>query len=300
MSNEKWTTKNIPILQGKTIIITGANSGIGYEAARALAAKQATVIMACRSTDKGQKALDQIQAESPNADLKLMGLDMADMASIRNFSKTFLTEFNQLDILINNAGVMATPFNKTVDGLELQLGTNHYGHFLLTGLLFDRLKSTPNSRVVTVSSYAHFMGRINFDDLNCDNSYQKWMAYGQSKLANVLFAYELNRRTSQNSDNPLSIVAHPGYAATNLQHTTWFFSMLNPIMAQSQEMGALPTLYAANSPDIEGGEYIGPDGFLGQRGYPTNARSSRASYDQETAIRLWEISEEVTGVKFEF
>jgi NAD(P)-dependent dehydrogenase (short-subunit alcohol dehydrogenase family) len=299
MSNQKWTTQNIPDMQGKIVIITGANSGIGYEATRALAAKNAMILMACRSLDKGEKALEKIRAETPEADLKLMKLDMADMASVRKFAQAFLAEFNKLDVLINNAGVMATPYGKTADGLEMQLGTNHYGHFLLTGLLFELLKKTPDARVVTVSSYAHFMGRINFDDLNYDNGYQKWAAYGQSKLANVLFAYELNRKISQNSNNPLSMVVHPGYAATNLQHTTWFFSMLNPIMAQSQEMGALPTLYAATSSEIEGGEYIGPDGFLGQRGYPHKARSSRASYDLEAAKRLWEISEEITGVSYE-
>lgn len=300
MSNQKWTTKDIPDLQGKIIIITGANSGIGYEAARALAAKNAAVIMACRNLEKGQKALEQIRAETSDANLKLMQLDMANMDSVGKFAQEFLSEFNKLDVLINNAGVMATPYGKTADGLEMQIGTNHFGHFLLTGLLFDLLKSTLNSRVVTVSSYAHFMGKINFDDLNSEKSYQKWLAYGQSKLANVLFAYELNRKTSQESGNPLSVVVHPGYAATNLQHTSWFFNMLNPIMAQSQEMGALPTLYAASSPNIEGGEYIGPDGFLGQRGFPKKARSSRASYDRETARRLWEISVEVTDVKFEF
>ncbi len=300
MSTNKWTTNNIPNMKGKTVIITGANSGIGYEAARALAAKDATVIMACRSMEKGQKAVQQIQAETPKADLKLMALNLADLASVRAFAESFLAEHKQLDILVNNAGVMATPYNTTADGFEMQIGTNHFGHFALTGLLLDLLRTTPNSRVVTVSSYAHFMGRINFADINSEKSYQKWSAYGQSKLANVLFAYELHRRSSQNGGNPLSAVAHPGYAATNLQHTTRFFSMLNPIMAQSQEMGALPTLYAATSPEIQDGDYLGPDGFLGQRGFPHKAHSSRASHDEKAAQQLWEISEELTGVKYEF
>jgi NAD(P)-dependent dehydrogenase (short-subunit alcohol dehydrogenase family) len=298
MSTEKWTTKNIPDMRGKTVIITGANSGIGYEAARALATRNARVIMACRNLEKGEQAASKIRAETPTADLKVMALDLADLASVRRFAEAFLGENTHLDILINNAGIMAVPYGKTVDGFEMQIGTNHFGHFLLTGLLFDSLEKTPKSRVVTVSSYAHAIGRINFDDLNSEKSYQRWLAYGQSKLANLLFAYELQRRTSQKSKNPVSVAVHPGYAATNLQHTSWSFSLLNPIFAQSPEMGALPTLYAATSPDIRGGEFIGPDSFFGQRGYPTKTHSSRRSYDEETARRLWEISEQATGVSY--
>ena len=300
MSNEKWTTQNIPDMQGKTILVTGANSGIGYETARTLAAKNATIIMACRSLDKGQAALEKIQAETPQADLKLMALNLADMAAVREFAAAFLEEHTHLDILINNAGIMATPYGKTTDGFEMQFGTNHLGHFLLTGLLFEKLKSTPNSRVVTVSSFAHNRGRINFSDLNSEKSYQKWQAYGQSKLANVLFAYELQKRVSANGNNPQSVVVHPGYAATNLQRTSWFFNFINPMIAQSQEMGVLPTLFAAINSQIKGGEYVGPDGFLEMRGHPIITRSSRASYDQETAQRLWEVSQEMTGVQFPF
>jgi NAD(P)-dependent dehydrogenase (short-subunit alcohol dehydrogenase family) len=298
MSNEKWTTQNIPDLQGKTVLITGANSGIGFEAARALAAKNALVVMACRSLEKGEKAKQQILAETPDAQLELRVLDLASLESVRQFAESFLVEHTRLDILINNAGIMAVPYGKTADGFERQIGTNHFGHFLLTGLLYDLLEKTPDSRVVTVSSYAHWFGRINFEDLNGEKFYQKWVAYGQSKLANVLFAYELQRRSAQNSSSPLSVVVHPGYAATNLQHTSWFFNMLNPIMAQSQEMGALPTLYAAVSPEVQGGEYIGPDGFLAQRGYPHLARSSPASHNEEDARRLWQLSEEVTCVSY--
>jgi NAD(P)-dependent dehydrogenase (short-subunit alcohol dehydrogenase family) len=300
MSKEyHWTTDNIPDQSGKIVIVTGANSGIGYGAARALVHKGATVIMACRSLEKGEAAVAQIIKEDPRGQVILRQLDLADLNSVRAFAKDILAEFDRLDILINNAGVMATPYRKTTDGFEMQFGTNHLGHFTLTGLLIDLLKATPNSRVVTVSSYAHFFGRINFGDLNSENFYQKWLSYGQSKLANVLFGYELQRRADRNGANPISIVAHPGYAATNLQHTTTLFSMLNPILAQSQEMGALPTLYAATSPEIRGGEFIGPDGFLGQRGYPHKASSSRASHDQDTAQRLWEISEQLTGIQFD-
>jgi NAD(P)-dependent dehydrogenase (short-subunit alcohol dehydrogenase family) len=274
------------------------NSGIGFESAKALAQRGAVVIMACRSLEKGKIAIEQILEEDPQAQVILKQLDLADLSSVSQFSEAFLAAYYRLDILINNAGVMATPYSKTVDGFEMQFGTNHLGHFALTGRLLDILKKTPNSRVVTVSSYAHYFGRIAFNDLNSDGFYQKWLAYGQSKLANVLFGYELQRRVSRDGNNPISVVVHPGYAATNLQHTTTLFSLLNPIMAQSQEMGALPTLYAATSPNIRGGEYIGPDGFLGQRGYPHEASSSFLSQDEDTARRLWGVSEGLTQIQF--
>ena len=299
MKNDKWTLENIPDQRGKIVIVTGANSGIGYEAARALARKGANVIMACRSLEKGEAAMAQIRRENLQGEAILRQLDLADLSSVRNFADEFLEEYKQLNILINNAGVMAIPYRKTKDGFEMQFGTNHLGHFALTGLLFELLKNTPNSRVVTVSSYAHIVGKINFDDLNSEKSYQKWLAYGQSKLANLLFAYELQRRSAKNGDNPISIAVHPGYAATNLQNSSSFFSFTNNFMAQSQEMGALPTLYAATNPEIEGGEFIGPDGFLAQRGYPHKARSSARSYDPETAQRLWQVSEKLTGVRFD-
>jgi NAD(P)-dependent dehydrogenase (short-subunit alcohol dehydrogenase family) len=296
--NHNWTTKDIPDQSGKIVIVTGANSGIGYETARALALHGATVIMACRDLEKGAAAAEEIRREHPQADIDLRQLDLADFGSVQQFAEDFLDEYDRLDILINNGGVMATPYQKTVDGFELQFGTNHLGHFMLTALLFDLLHDTPDSRVVTVTSYAHLFSRINFRDLNSEGFYQKWLAYGQSKLANVLFGYELQRRAARNGKNPISIVVHPGYAATNLQHTSTLFSMLNPILAQSQEMGALPTLYAATSPDIRGGEYIGPDGFLGQRGYPHLTNSSGPSHDREDARRLWEVSKQLTGIEF--
>jgi NAD(P)-dependent dehydrogenase (short-subunit alcohol dehydrogenase family) len=297
-NNQKWTTEQMPDQSGKIVIVTGANSGIGYEAASALALKGAAVMMACRSLEKGETAAAQIRSQEPKGEITLKQLDLADLSSVRRFAEAFLAEYQQLDILINNAGVMATPYRKTADGFEMQFGTNHLGHFLLTGLLIDLLRKTPKSRVVTVSSYAHLLGKINFDDLNSEKGYQKWLAYGQSKLANLLFAYELQRRSAKNGKHPISIAVHPGYAATNLQNTSSLFSFTNSFMAQSQEMGALPTLYAATSPEMQGGEYIGPDGFLAQRGYPHKARSSGRSYDLETARRLWEVSEELTGIRF--
>jgi NAD(P)-dependent dehydrogenase (short-subunit alcohol dehydrogenase family) len=295
---DRWTTENMLDQSGKIIIVTGANSGIGYEAARALALRGATIIMACRSLEKGQVAAAQIRGEHPQGQVALRQLDLADLSSVQHFAGNLLAEYDQLDILINNAGVMATPYRKTVDGFELQFGTNHLGHFMLTGLLYDLLERTPKSRVVTLTSYAHFFGWINFRDLNSERFYQKWLAYCQSKLANILFGYELQRRTARTGNNPISIVAHPGYAATNLQHNSALFSWLNPIVAQSQEMGTLPILYAATNPEIRGGEYIGPDGFLGQRGYPHKARSSPQAHNQKTARRLWEVSEQLTGIQF--
>jgi len=301
MPKEKWTTANIPDMQGKNVIITGANSGIGYEAARAMATKNATVIMACRNLEKGESALQQIQAETPEAELKLMELNLADLSSVRHFAQDFRSNYEKLDILVNNAGVMAVPYQKTVDGFEMQFGVNHLGHFALTGLLLDLMVNTQGSRVVTISSYAHRYGWIQFNDLNGERFYYRWLAYCQSKLANLLFAYELHRRLSQSDAKTVSLGAHPGYTETNLQQHSWFYGqLLNPVVAQSQEMGALPTLYAAASEDIEGNEYIGPDGFLGQRGYPHKISSGRLTRNRKHGKRLWEVSEEMTGVEFNF
>jgi NAD(P)-dependent dehydrogenase (short-subunit alcohol dehydrogenase family) len=299
MSKEyKWSPKNISDQSGKVVIVTGANSGIGYEAARTLALHGATVILACRNLEKARAAAAQISSQAPQGQALILHLDLSDLASIQKFTEDFQAQFNRLDILINNAGVMAPPFQKTMDGFELQFGVNHLGHFKLTALLIDLLKSTPQARVVTVSSNVHFYGKINFDNLNAERFYQAWLAYAQSKLANLLFGYELQRRLSAVGNNPLSSMVHPGYAATNLQRNSRWASLLNPILAQSAAMGALPTLYAAISPEIKGGEYIGPDGFFGQGGYPRQARSSRASHDLASARRLWEISEQLTQTPF--
>ena len=297
-AKNKWTALDIPDQSGKVVIITGANSGIGYEAAGALAKKGATVVMACRNLEKGEAAAKAIIDEGPTGQVVLLHLDLADLSSVRRFADEFSAEYDRLDVLVNNGGIMAVPKGKTVDGFEMQIGTNHLGHYALSGLLIEMLKTTQNARVVTVSSYAHVMGKINFDDLNSEKSYQRWSAYGRSKLANVLFGYELQRRLAANGHPPISLVVHPGYAATNLQRNTGLFSFANYFFAQSQEMGALPTLYAATSADIQGGEYIGPDGLMGQRGYPQVARSSRASHNEQVAKRLWEVSEELTGVQF--
>jgi NAD(P)-dependent dehydrogenase (short-subunit alcohol dehydrogenase family) len=297
--NNKWTTKDIPNLIGKIAIVTGANSGIGYEAARELAKKDATVIMACRDVQKGQAAAGKIREEYPAAHVPVMQLDLADMSSISQFADTFCASYENLDILINNAGVMALPYQKTADGFEKQFGTNHLGHFALTGQLLGCLKNTADSRVVSVSSTGHMIGGFNFDDLNSEKFYFKWLAYGKSKLANLLFAYELQRRLEGDQNGTISVGVHPGYASTHLQDGTEF-QLLNPLFAQSQEMGALPTLYAATAEDVRGGDFIGPDGFMQQHGYPKKLRSSKASYNEQTANMLWEVSEEMTGVTFDF
>jgi NAD(P)-dependent dehydrogenase (short-subunit alcohol dehydrogenase family) len=228
-----------------------------------------------------------------------MQLDLAGLNSVRSFADAFRSAYDRLDALVNNAGVMATPYARTADGFELQFGVNHLGHFALTGLLLDVLWATPAARVVTVSSYAHWFGWINFRDLNAGKFYYRWMAYTQSKLANLLFAYELNRRLARAGAGTISLAAHPGSTVTNLQKNTRLFTFINGIIGQGPEMAALPILYAAARPEIEGGEYIGPDSFLGQRGYPHKALSSPAARSEKTARRLWQVSEELTGVEYD-
>ena len=308
MSNHPWTEKDIPDLSGKTAVITGANSGLGYHAALELARKGAHVIMACRTVAKAQAAYDQILKEVPNASLEIMPLDLASLASIRAFSEVMHQKFSRLDILINNAGVMGIPRVLTADGFEMQFGTNHLGHFALTGLLLDIIRETPGSRIVTVSSLMHQFGVINFDDLMGERRYKRWDAYSQSKLANLLFAYELQRKLQENHSTTRSIGAHPGYAATNLQFAyaemrksaldRWFNQLGNNLLAQSAAQGALNELYAATAPQAEGGSFIGPDGRGGSRGYPKPVKSTARSYDLDTAHKLWQVSEELTGVKY--
>ncbi len=295
---------DIPDQHGRIALITGANSGIGLEAARELARAGAHVIMACRNTPKGESAAASIRTALPEADLEVAQLDLASLESVRDFAGRYPHE--RLDLLINNAGVMAAPYSKTVDGFELQLGTNHLGHFALTGLLLDTLLGTAGSRVVTVSSTAHKIGRIDFDDLQHERSYRRWPAYGQSKLANLLFALELDRRLRTAEADVLSVAAHPGYAATNLQFAATPSRiervgsvLLNHVVAQSAERGAQPTLYAAVA-DIPGGSFVGPDGLGEMRGNPKLVTPTRAARDPDSARRLWETSEELTGVRFAF
>ncbi len=311
MPNAKpWTANDMPDLSGKTIIVTGGNSGIGYEAALQFARKRATTILACRNLDKANAAAAQIVASNPGATVEVMELDLSSLASIRNFADAFHKSRRNLDALVNNAGVMALPYRKTVDGFEMQFGTNHLGHFALTGLLLDALLAADGARVVNVSSGAHRMGRIRFDDLQWERSYYKWFAYGQSKLANLLFTFELQRRADKAGAKLLAVGCHPGYAATNLQSAgprmqgasgmESFWGTMNGMFAQSAGMGALPTLYAATSPEVRGGDYIGPDGIAEMWGHPVKVACSIAAKDPAVAARLWEVSEQLTNVHYSF
>jgi NAD(P)-dependent dehydrogenase (short-subunit alcohol dehydrogenase family) len=297
-----WDVQDIPDQTGRTAVVTGANSGLGLVTARELARAGASVVMACRNLDKGHAAVDEVRAAVPAAQLQLEELDLASLASVRGFAERFNATHDGLDLLINNAGVMATPRRRTADGFELQFGTNHLGHFALTRALLDTMEGREDARVVTLSSTVHKMGRINFDNLGGDRHYFRWNAYGQSKLANLLFALELDRRLRAAGSTVKSLAAHPGYAATNLQSAgPPLFDRLvmvagNALVAQSDEMGALPILYAATQPGLDGGTYVGPDSFREQRGHPTIVQPSGRARDPDTARRLWEVSERLTAL----
>jgi NAD(P)-dependent dehydrogenase (short-subunit alcohol dehydrogenase family) len=301
----KWTAEQIPDQSGRIAVITGANSGLGLVTARELARKGARTVLACRNQAKGREARRAIETRAPTARVEVAELDLASLDSVRAFAERLRSEHDGIDLLINNAGVMATPRGRTSDGFELQFGTNHLGHFALTGLLIDMLEGRDDARVVTLSSGAHRIGKIAFDNLGGERRYFRWRAYGQSKLANLLFALELDRRLCAAGSAVKSVAAHPGYAATNLQHAgpTRLDELLmvlpNKVIAQNDEMGALPTLYAASKPGIEGGTYVGPDGLAEQRGHPTQVAPNAAARDEAVARRLWEVSEQMTGVSFE-
>lgn len=304
----KWDATNIPDLTGKVAIVTGANSGIGFESARELAAKGAQVWMAARNEQKSQEARSHILRETPTAQLRLNKLDLSDLASVDAFVEQFNRSGQHLDLLLNNAGVMALPHARTKHGFEIHMGTNHFGHFALTGLLLPALLAAPAARVVTVSSNMHKSGVMDFDDLNWVNgTYNKWDAYSRSKLANLLFAFELQRRLQHAGVRAISLGAHPGFAATNLQllpvegtpALERLMLKLSQVGAQSQEMGALPLLYAATAPGLVGGEYIGPGGMSGMRGYPHVTRAADRAYDEAAAEQLWRVSEELTHVHYD-
>jgi NAD(P)-dependent dehydrogenase (short-subunit alcohol dehydrogenase family) len=293
MTTSHWTTKHLPDLSGRTAIVTGANSGIGRVAARELARAGAHVVLAVRTPAKGEQAAAQMPGST-----EVRRLDLADLTSVREFAEGIEA---RLDLLINNAGVMAVPESRTADGFEMQVGTNHLGHFALTNLLLDRI----TGRIVNVASGAHRMGRIRLDDLNFQHrgSYDRWRAYGQSKLANLLFTSELQRRLEDAGSPVIVTAAHPGYSATHLQERTGsrlqngLMQLANRLFAQSDEMGALPTLYAATA-EIPGNSYVGPDGFKEMRGSPTLVDRSTRAKDADVARKLWGLSEELTGVRF--
>ncbi len=299
----KWSVNDIPDLKDKIAIVTGANCGLGYEDTRALMRKGATVILACRDMDKAGAALKQIYDEKPDAKAEIMQVDLADLASIHRFTDKFIGKHDRLDILINNAGLMIPPLMRTADGFEIQFGTNHLGHFTLTGLLLNLIVNTPKARVVTLSSVAHSMGgKFDFDNLNAEKGYNKYAAYSQSKLANLLFTYELQRRFEVAQIDALAVAAHPGVATTNLQR--YSNKVLNMIMIpimMGAEKGALPTLYGATSSDVKGGDYFGPSGLMGGligRRRPVKVQSSERSHDKTVARKLWGVSEELTGVTY--
>jgi NAD(P)-dependent dehydrogenase (short-subunit alcohol dehydrogenase family) len=312
MSTGGWEAGDVPDLTGETVVVTGANSGVGYEATRAFTQRGATVVMACRNRERGERARRELAAGATAGTLEVRDCDLACLESVGRFARGVREDHDGVDVLCNNAGVMALPRSETDDGFETQFGVNHLGHFALTGHLLDALlESAGESRVVTQSSGLHERGTIDFDDLHGERDYGKWSAYAQSKLANLLFAYELDRRLDRAGvDDLVSVACHPGYADTNLQARTataagstltrWAMRAANAVFAQPADRGALPMLYAATAADVSGSEYVGPGGLLRLRGSPATQRSSDRSYDRETAARLWERSEALIGVRYEF
>ena len=301
MNTEKWKAEDIPNQAGKVAIVTGSNTGIGFDTARMLAENGAKVIIAVRTVSKGEDAANRIREVHSEADLSVMEIDLSDLESVKKFATSYKNEFRQLDLLINNAGVMIPPYIKTKDGFELQFGTNHLGHFALTAHLLDVLKTTKNSRVVNVASLAHTRGELDFDDLNWENrSYSKWSAYGDSKLANLYFTYELQRKFEANNYDTIAVAAHPGGTSTDLARHNLLMGMFTGILGQSPEMGALPTVRAAVDESVKGSDYIGPDGFGEFYGHPIKVDSNQLSKDEMIAKRLWKVSEEMTGVEYEF
>jgi NAD(P)-dependent dehydrogenase (short-subunit alcohol dehydrogenase family) len=303
-----WSERDVGDLTGLRVLVTGGNSGIGREAVRIFAEHGAHVLLACRDAAKGSAALADLGAV--RGELELLTLDLADLGSVELAAVETARRVDALDVLVNNAGVMALPYRTTVDGFELQLGTNHLGHFALTAHLLPLLLTADAPRVVTVSSPMHRIGSIDFDDLNAQKAYRRWPAYGQSKLANLLFTFELQRRSEAAGSSLTATAAHPGYASTKLQTAgprmsgsrvrVRLMQLSNALFGQSAAKGALPTVYAAVGPDVSGGDYIGPDGIAETRGHPKKVRASAAARDEEVARRLWEVSEELTGVCLTF
>jgi len=294
-----WSSTDIPNQKGKTIIITGATSGLGKEATKVLTQKNANVIMAVRNAEKAQRVAKLILKEVPNASIEIRNLDLGSLASIRAFANGIQKDLKQLDVLINNAGIMMCPYSKTEDGFEIQMGTNHLGHFALTGLLLPLLKSTTGSRIVATSSMAHKTGDVNFDDLNWESrKYNTNKAYSDSKLANLYFMYELVNKLSSDKDAPTVTCAHPGWTKTELDRHSGIASFLGNIVAQKVNMGTLPSLRAATDEQAVSGNYFGPKGIMEMRGFPVLVPSNKMSHSKENAKKLWELSEQLTFVKY--
>jgi NAD(P)-dependent dehydrogenase (short-subunit alcohol dehydrogenase family) len=309
MSN--WSVEQIPDQSGRTVLVTGANSGLGLRSAEALAGAGARVLLACRNAEKAAVALESVKARASGAPPEVVPLDLADLDDVARCADALRSTVDRIDVLLNNAGVMAIPLARTPQGNEMQFGTNHLGHFALTGRLLPLLRQASSPRVVTVSSQAHRMGRIRFDDPNWERGrYTKWLAYGQTKLANLLFTSELDRRAGEAGSPLIAVAAHPGYAATNLssvgpqQSGNRFMQqatkLSDRLFGQSDAQGALPQLYAATMPDVHGNDYFGPDGLFEQRGYPKRVDRSKRASSGEDARRLWSLSEELTGVTYDW
>jgi NAD(P)-dependent dehydrogenase (short-subunit alcohol dehydrogenase family) len=309
----RWTTADIPDQHGRTVLITGANAGIGYHTARQLAAKGATVLLASRDPERGRAAHACIQAAAPTARVEVVTLDLADLDSVGHLADQVAARDGGLDVLVNNAGVMGVPRRRmTAQGFELQFGTNHLGHFALTGRLLPALLARPDSRVVTVSSVMHRLGRLDLEDLNSERGYRRWSVYNASKLANALFSLELDRRLRAAGAATASVGAHPGYCHTGLQRTGPRLGGAGPVgavsagavewftrlTAQPAAQGALAVLRAATDPEVAGGDYLGPDGFGGGRGWPVKVQYSKTAQDERLARQLWKVSEQLTGVAY--
>jgi len=299
----QWTEGEVPDQSGRTAVITGGNSGIGFEAARVLAGRGARLILGCRDQGKAHDAVTRIRAAAPGADVRVVPLELASLESVRVAAGQIRSACEGIDLLINNAGVMMPPYGRTADGFELQFGINHLGHFALTGLLIDRLAALPGARVVTVSSNGHRDGRINFDDLQSERGYRRVAGYGQSKLANLMFTYELQRRLDSAGSPAIAVAAHPGLTRTDLARylsrvMTAFYVLVERPLAQRAAIGALGTLRAATDPAVHGGEYYGPVRWRGERGYPERISSSERSHDEGAQRRLWQESERLTGVRY--
>ena len=305
----RWTSADIPDQTGRTVLVTGGNSGLGFHTCRLLAAKGARVLLASRSSGRGDQARADILQDTPDAQVEVISLDLADLDSVRHCAADLLSDLDGLHVLVNNAGVMAIPRQETAQGFERQFGVNHLGHFALTGALLPLLLNSPASRIVNVSSMAHRSGRINFSDLHSTRNYSRFGAYSQSKLANLLFTLELQRRLQSKEAPVICASAHPGWAATRLQYAApsetgsrfelVLMRALNAILAQSAEQGALPQLYAATAPDVNEGDYIGPDGWMQMRGFPVRHRARETAYDTRAAKELWRLSVDLTGEPFE-
>ncbi len=302
---QNFTLKNAPLQKGKLAIVTGANDGVGFETSLGLLSKEAKLIMACRNPEKANNAIIKLKKAFPKAEIEFIQLDLSKLSSVKSFVKEFKQKFNKLDILINNAGIMVPPFSKTEDGFESQMAVNYFAHFLLTGLLMNELEAADKARVISLSSIAHKRGKIDFDNLNAEKNYNKSAVYSQSKLACLIFAYELDRKLRNAKSSVISLAAHPGVSATNLfenmpKLATKIVMTLSKPLLNSPKAAALPSLMAALDSEVESGDYYGPSGFMEMSGKAAKANSKPQSHNLETAKKLWEVSEKLVGFKFEF